>query len=216
MSTHDIAATPARYVRLNVTQPEQDAGGAARIYEFEVFDTDGPQPPGNLALNRPATGSAACAAAEGPEKAVNGSVSGGNTDKWCSPAGTKFLQVDLQANRTVGGVIIRHAGAGGESDGMQHQCVQRPGLHRRHELHAPWRRSAATPASITTAHVDPALGAVRPAERHHPGRRRQRRGSTSSRCTPIRRSIGGDPGTCHHATRRRQWSDYVSDHAAQP
>ena len=32
-----------------------------------------------------------CNANEGPEKAVNGSVSGGNTDKWCSLGATKFL-----------------------------------------------------------------------------------------------------------------------------
>ncbi|WP_222598453.1 discoidin domain-containing protein [Lentzea tibetensis] len=116
VSTHDIAAISARHVRLSVTQPEQGGGGAARIYELEVYDTGGGQPPGNLALNRPATGSAPCAAAEGPEKAVNGSVSGGNGDKWCSSAdGTKFLQVDLQSTLNVGGAIIRHAGAGGES-----------------------------------------------------------------------------------------------------
>ncbi|HEX8870798.1 MAG TPA: discoidin domain-containing protein, partial [Lentzea sp.] len=57
VSTHDIAATTARYVRLNITQAEQNSTGTARIYEFEVYDTDGGQPAGNLALNRPATGS---------------------------------------------------------------------------------------------------------------------------------------------------------------
>jgi len=68
----------------------------------------------NLALNRPATGSAACASTEGPEKAVNGSTTGGNSDKWCSAASTRYLQVDLGATASVTGFAIAHAGAGGE------------------------------------------------------------------------------------------------------
>lgn len=68
----------------------------------------------NLALNRPATGSAACAGTEGPEKAVNGSVSGGNSDKWCSTASTKYLQVDLGVPASITGFTVKHAGAGGE------------------------------------------------------------------------------------------------------
>lgn len=72
-------------------------------------------PPGNLALNKPATGSAACNANEGPAKAVNGSVSGGNSDKWCSAAAPRFLQVDLGGSFAVNRFIVRHAGAGGES-----------------------------------------------------------------------------------------------------
>ena len=71
--------------------------------------------PGNLALNRPATGSTPCASSEGPEKAVNGSVSGGNSDKWCSGAGASgFLQVDLGVTRSLTSFTVRHAGAGGE------------------------------------------------------------------------------------------------------
>ena len=72
-------------------------------------------PGGNLALNKPATGSTPCNTNEGPAKAVNGSVSGGNSDKWCSHAVPRFLQVDLGSNTTVGSFVIRHAGAGGES-----------------------------------------------------------------------------------------------------
>jgi hypothetical protein len=71
--------------------------------------------PTNLALNKPATGSTACNADEGPAKAVNGSVSGGTADKWCSTASTKFLQVDLGSPTTVRSFTVRHAGAGGES-----------------------------------------------------------------------------------------------------
>jgi hypothetical protein len=69
----------------------------------------------NLALNRPATGSAPCNANETPDKAFNGSVSGGNSDKFCSLAATKFLQVDLGSPMSLGRFIVRHAGAGGES-----------------------------------------------------------------------------------------------------
>jgi len=78
------------------------------------FDTTAP-PSANLALNKPATGSAACQSAEGPAKAVNGSVSGGDSDKFCSLAATKFLQFDLGASATLRSFTVRHAGAGGES-----------------------------------------------------------------------------------------------------
>jgi len=70
---------------------------------------------GNLALFKPATGSASCNTSETPAKAVNGSVAGGNSDKWCSLAATKWLQVDLGAGITIGQVVVKHAGAGGES-----------------------------------------------------------------------------------------------------
>ncbi len=69
----------------------------------------------NVALNKPATGSAPCNANEGPAKAFNGSVSGGNSDKWCSSAAPRFLQVDLGAVFDVTCFRLSHAGAGGES-----------------------------------------------------------------------------------------------------
>ncbi|GAA3261039.1 GH92 family glycosyl hydrolase [Dactylosporangium siamense] len=69
----------------------------------------------NLALNRPATGSASCNANESPAKAVNGTVSGGTSDKFCSTAATKYLQVDLGSAKALTSVTVRHAGAGGES-----------------------------------------------------------------------------------------------------
>lgn len=69
----------------------------------------------NLALNKPAMGSAACASSEGPAKAVNGSVTGGNSDKFCTLAASKYLQVDLGSAQTIGKVEISHAAAGGES-----------------------------------------------------------------------------------------------------
>ena len=88
--------------------------GSAAADAPPSFDTSAPPAP-NLALNRPATGSAACNANEGPAKAVNGSVSGGTSDKFCSTAAAKYLQVDLGAATAVTSVTLRHAGAGGES-----------------------------------------------------------------------------------------------------
>ena len=69
----------------------------------------------NLALNKPATGTTSCNADETPAKAVNGSVSGGNSDKWCSLGATKFWQVDLGSARAIQSFTLRHAAAGGES-----------------------------------------------------------------------------------------------------
>jgi predicted alpha-1,2-mannosidase len=70
----------------------------------------------NLALGKPATGSAACGATEGPAEAFDGVL--GVDSKWCSlAAGTKFLQVDLGANQNIGSVVVKHAGLGGENTG---------------------------------------------------------------------------------------------------
>ncbi|HVK22735.1 MAG TPA: GH92 family glycosyl hydrolase [Actinokineospora sp.] len=69
----------------------------------------------NLALNRPVTSSAPCATAEGPEKAVNGSVTGGLTDKFCSQAASAWLRVDLGSTKAIKSFVVKHAGAGGES-----------------------------------------------------------------------------------------------------
>ncbi|MFC4131864.1 GH92 family glycosyl hydrolase [Hamadaea flava] len=114
-TTHPIAATSARYVKLSVTTPTQTADTATRIYELEVYGGDSTPAPVNVALNRPATGSTACASAEGPEKAVNGSVSGGNSDKFCSGVANAWLQVDLGSATSISRFEVAHAAAGGES-----------------------------------------------------------------------------------------------------
>jgi hypothetical protein len=85
----------------------------ARIYEFEIYGPDGPV---NLALNRPATGSVPCNPDQGPEKAVNGSVSGGQSDRWCATERPLFLQVDLGEARRVTRFVVKHASAGGENE----------------------------------------------------------------------------------------------------
>jgi beta-xylosidase len=98
------------------------AGGAdgVRVYNaaaaFDNVVVGAPVGAGtNLAQGRPATGSAACAAAEGPDKAVNGSVSGGNSDKFCSAVSGAWLQVDLGATKAISRFEVAHAQAGGES-----------------------------------------------------------------------------------------------------
>jgi len=105
-------AVDARFVRLNISRPTYSGETVARIYEFEVYGPDGRQ---NLALGRPATGGPPCSPDRGPEKAVNGSVSGGKADSWCAENWPFFLQVDLGAAHPVKRFVVKHASAGGES-----------------------------------------------------------------------------------------------------
>jgi hypothetical protein len=113
-TTHVIEpAVAARFVRLNVGRPSYSGEPVARIYEFEVYGPDGGV---NLALHRPTTGSAPCSQDQGPEKAVNGSVGGGQADRWCARDWPMFLQVDLGAVRPVTRFIVKHASAGGENE----------------------------------------------------------------------------------------------------
>ncbi|GHJ44670.1 alpha-1,2-mannosidase [Catellatospora sp. TT07R-123] len=110
---HPIGTVGARYLRLNITTPANDGNTAARIYEFEAY---GPgSGPVNVALNKTATADSSCNANEGPDKAVNGTWTGGNTDKWCSLGTAKWWQVDLGGSFPISSITVRHAGAGGES-----------------------------------------------------------------------------------------------------
>jgi hypothetical protein len=68
----------------------------------------------NLALFKPATADSSCLSSEGPDKAVNGSVSGGLSDKWCSVGANRWMQVDLGQMATITGFTLKHSGAGGE------------------------------------------------------------------------------------------------------
>ncbi|MFD5082449.1 discoidin domain-containing protein [Kitasatospora sp. NPDC058201] len=77
--------------------------------------TGTPPAGGNLALNRPATASGQCNTGEGPAKAVNGTVNGGNGDKWCTTGSSKWLEVDLGSAKALSKFVVRHAQAGGES-----------------------------------------------------------------------------------------------------
>ncbi|GAA1368902.1 discoidin domain-containing protein [Catellatospora chokoriensis] len=87
--------------------------GSASLTDINLY-VPTTTPPANLALNKPATASGQCAANEAPAKAVNGSWTGGNTDKWCALGSGKWIRVDLQSNQQVGRVVLRHSGAGGE------------------------------------------------------------------------------------------------------
>jgi ABC-type transport system involved in multi-copper enzyme maturation permease subunit len=109
----------ARYVRMNIITPNHVGNRTARIYEFEIYGHPASAQPGhevNLALHKTGTGSTPCSPDEGPEKAFNGSVSGGIKDRWCSQNLNPFLQVDLGAVHTVNRVVVKHASAAGESD----------------------------------------------------------------------------------------------------
>lgn len=68
----------------------------------------------NVALNHPAASDGQCAPTEGPEKAVNGSITGGNSDKWCSLGAHPWLRIDLGGKVPVTRVVLSHAGAGNE------------------------------------------------------------------------------------------------------
>ena len=113
-TTHTIEpAMEARFVRLNIIRPTYSGEPIARIYEFEIYGPDGRE---NLALGRPVTGSPPFNPGEGPEKAVNGSVTGGEADRWCAFERPLFLQVDLGSARAVKRFVVKHASAGGEDE----------------------------------------------------------------------------------------------------
>lgn len=124
---HPVSARQARYVRLAVSSPTNVANdSAARIYELQVYGGGSP----DLALGRTATGSDSCGTTETPDKAVNGSYNGGNSDKWCSKvSGTKTLTVDLGASHALTSLVVRHAGAAWGEPGLEHQGL-RPGRVR--------------------------------------------------------------------------------------
>jgi hypothetical protein len=107
-----------RFVRLNIFSPAINGDSStARIYEFEVYgDNDSV----NLAYRHPAVGSKPCSSDEGPEKAFNGSVSGGTNDRWCTHGEQRmrFLQVDLGSARKIKRIVLKHASAGGESEDL--------------------------------------------------------------------------------------------------
>jgi hypothetical protein len=113
-TTHVIEPTvDARFVRMNITRPSYSGEPVARIYEFEVYGPEGKE---NLALRGTATGSPPCTPDQGPERAVNGSVTAGRADAWCAEGWLLFLQVDLGAVHPVTRFVVKHASAGGEDE----------------------------------------------------------------------------------------------------
>jgi len=111
VTVNPISTTVARYVLLNITNPQTSTQYiAARIYEFEVYADD-------LALHKTAMANGSCTSSETPDKAVDGSLI--NNSKWCagSSNGQYWLKIDLGANYSIASFTIFHAGAGGESTG---------------------------------------------------------------------------------------------------
>jgi hypothetical protein len=53
ITTHDIPATAARYVRLNVLPSSGGSPEPANIYEFQVFAANGPTTKSLLRMSRP-------------------------------------------------------------------------------------------------------------------------------------------------------------------
>lgn len=101
-TTLDVEAVSTTYGHSNVASTVVGWGGTSPAST-------------NLALNRPATASGQCNADEGPAKAVNGSVSGGTSDKWCILTSAKWLEVDLGSAKKLDRFVVKHAQAGGES-----------------------------------------------------------------------------------------------------
>ncbi|WP_406207652.1 discoidin domain-containing protein [Kitasatospora sp. NBC_01560] len=89
--------------------------GRSTAASTTVSWTGTPPTGGNLALNRPATASGQCNANETAAKAVNGTVNGGNGDKWCTTGSAKWLEVDLGSAKPLTKFVVKHASAGGES-----------------------------------------------------------------------------------------------------
>lgn len=105
-TTHDITPVTARYVRLNITQAEQNNNYAARIYEFEVHS------PRNFALGGIVKADGTCGFNEG----AGGAVDARYNYKWCSNTANqvKWMTVDMGAAKKISKFVVGHSGAGGE------------------------------------------------------------------------------------------------------
>ncbi|WP_026211936.1 endo-beta-N-acetylglucosaminidase [Longispora albida] len=112
----------------------------------------------NLALNRPATSSTPCNSNESAVKAVNGSVTGGNTDKWCSLASAKWLEVDLGSARTLNQFIVKHAGAGGESTSWNTRAFT---IQTRSSTTDPWTTAVTVTANTASTTTHPVTTTAR-------------------------------------------------------
>ncbi|GAB7051252.1 glycoside hydrolase family 6 protein [Catenuloplanes indicus] len=95
------------------------AAGIGLAVTANADDTPRGTTDASLTLGKPATSKQrSCKTAEGPAKAVDGSVAGTST-KWCSADGTaKTLDIDLGTSAALTKIVVRHAGAGGEAAGL--------------------------------------------------------------------------------------------------
>jgi hypothetical protein len=107
VTSHLANGVAARYVRLDITKPTQTNNTAARIYELEAWGFGAAQT--NLALYGTASASASFAPTS-PSDAIDGQAVNVYTDKWCSLAANKWVQVDLGSIKILDHIVIKHAG----------------------------------------------------------------------------------------------------------
>ncbi|MER8185130.1 discoidin domain-containing protein [Kitasatospora sp. NPDC094015] len=112
----------------------------------------------NLALGRPATASGQCNGTEGPAQAVNGSVGGGNGDKWCTLTDAKWLEVDLGSARTLSRFVVKHAAAGGESAAWNTRDYS---VQVRSSTTDPWTTAATVTGNTAATTTSPAAVTAR-------------------------------------------------------
>ena len=118
------AVATTRWVRLHVLTPTRTTDTTTRIAEVEVLAPrnslieSGPTQT-DLAFGQPATADGQCTLESGADKAVDGLPKGFPWNEWCSSAGepgaAHWLAVDLGTPVTIGTVIVRHAGYGGQT-----------------------------------------------------------------------------------------------------
>ena len=99
--------------------PPMVANGKVYVASISSFVSvfglrDGARTTQNLALNKPAIGSAPCEPSQSAAQAVNGSSQRGQADKWCTTATNPFLEIDLGKESQIGRFVVEHAGAGGD------------------------------------------------------------------------------------------------------
>jgi len=132
-------------------------GGRSAAAGTEVEWTGAPVA-SNLALNRPATADSQCAATESAAKAVNGSVGGGNADKWCSLGTDKWLEVDLGSSRSLSSFVVKHAGSGGESAAFNTRAFT---IAVRSATTEPWQTVVTVSANTAGTSTHPAAATAR-------------------------------------------------------
>ena len=132
-----------------------------------------PPPVANLALNAPATADSSCTTAESAGEAVNGTVSGGNSDKWCSNSANKWLQVDLGTSKRGPDRGPARRRRAGRSRG-QHLRLHAADEHQTAPRGRPARRSPATPRTSPRTTCRAVTARYTVAVRHHWTRPRAR------------------------------------------
>jgi len=149
-----MGTEPATVVEVEAVGAE---GGRSAAAGTTVSWPGGPAA-SNLALNRPATADSQCAASEGAAKAVNGSVTGGNADKWCSLGSAKWWEVDLGSARSLSRFVVKHAGAGSESTSWNTRAFT---IQVRSSTSEAWRTAVTVTANIASESTHPVTETAR-------------------------------------------------------